>query len=214
MLRLLSTTALATTLVCTAGVWTAVTLPTGDTEPPLRFEVELDGVKFAADAGAKIQVEVAGKKVALTVSILPTRQFAAAGIAFEFPADMSYEFDGDDDLNMWTLDGGSCQIMVQQLAAGSAEELAEMILHEILGEQAVQAQKPEKIKLQLGSKKVDALRGEATRGPFGEVWTAYGIDVQGRPIILLLQELIDEDEEPTGEMHRILDHLARTFRKS
>lgn len=182
-------------------------------EPALQLEIVIGGAKFDGEAGRELEVTVDGKPVELTVHVKPHRRFAAAGVAFDYPRGMRFGFESEDGVDMWTLVGESCLVMVQKLPAGKGAELAKIVLDEILAESEGETTAPERTRLRLGTAELEAWQGRVAQEEedWFESWTVCGLDVGGRPVMLLLQDMPDAAGETTDEIRALLALLAKTF---
>ncbi|MCA8948970.1 MAG: hypothetical protein KDE27_05675 [Planctomycetes bacterium] len=188
-----------------------ITRPPSD-EPPLRLTIELDGRTYDGEAGRELEVTAGGKKLTLRVGLKDTRVFAEAGIRFEFERGMLWDFHSEDGVDSWSLEGKSCIALVQRLAEGEAEDLAPIVLREILASSTDDAPEPEKTTVTLGDRQVPAWRASVESEDLVESWLTIGVQAAGRPVVISLQDFPDEADGVTDEIRRFRALLEKTFR--
>lgn len=207
-LSLLAAFALLATIAVTAGPFRG---GDDDEAPPLQFELVINGVAHAAEEGRPFEFEIDNRKVKAAIRVKPTRRFAANGVSFDFPRGLEYEFEGEDGLTTYTLSGGSALVMLQMFEAGDAQAYAKTILEETLAAMEEDS-RPQAHGLLLGGATLPALRGVHDDGDIQMNWITCGIDVGSRPVVLFLQDMLDDDGTASAEMEQILQLLGKTFR--
>lgn len=174
--------------------------------PPYLLELELDGQRHALIDGTRVTLPIAGKQVAVKVSVAPVRRFDAAGVQFDFPRDMPFEYEHSEDEQIWTLDGTDVTLMV----------FAYRIVQPGLAARTLRAMvrdaESRDTELVLGgrgfaARTVDHLVAETM---FRHV--AVDLVHEDRSLMLMLQATLDDDGKPTAEYHAVLELLAKTFR--
>lgn len=182
-------------------------------EPPLRMVLTLDGTEHAIVDGKEAAIEVDGKKVRVKANVLPVRTFEGAGIRFDFPRDMAWAHDPDENAETWTLDGDDFVIHVNAFPSGDPLEIAEQTVKQIaltLDEGA--KPKPVRSEFQLGMLTCSAYSVEVGLAGFGMSMTAIALPMKDRPVVILLQRSVEEQDENKAETQQVLELLRTTFR--
>lgn len=154
-------------------------------------------------------VKVGDREVKLVARVLPTRRFAAAGIGFEYPTGMAFEFDGEDGARSWSFDGNDVVLTVQSFEAVELDEIANDALTNLRQAFAVEKE-PVQRKVNLGGKERVARGIEAELA--GEVISYQVVPIVGPKggILVMLQDSAPL-ERPSAELKGLLDLLAKTF---
>ncbi|MBL8738736.1 MAG: hypothetical protein JNL12_20070 [Planctomycetes bacterium] len=180
--------------------------------PKRQIEVVVDGVPHRMLDGGEIVVKAGDRELKVSARVWPTRRFAAAGIGFEYPTDMGFEFEGDEGdegVSHWTLDGSNVVMIVQQFQAGETDELAQTVLSSV-NEQFGGDGKLSPAKVTLGGKDLAAHRVGFEVA--GHALTYYAVPIVGAKgsVVLMLQDSAPFDQ-PSEEMKGVLELLAKTF---
>jgi hypothetical protein len=183
---------------------------TGFAEPPLRLTLHIDGAEHELIDGKEATFAVGGKELKVKAVVHPCRRFDAQGLAFDFPRDMAFEHEPEDEFESWTLDGNSCVLLIHAHQAGEAEAMAAVTTQTTLTTIDKKA-KINKVEVTLGGRKYQGVRGRATTLGTTLEYTGVGIMVGERPFVLMLQESLGDDGKGTAEGRTVLDLLARTL---
>ncbi|QDV07962.1 hypothetical protein Poly30_34980 [Planctomycetes bacterium Poly30] len=122
------TTPSTTRLLPIAGMALAFAAPTffqsdHTSEPPTRFVLTIDGDTHSMIAGEPLELLMGDRKHTLSLEEADTRIVQAAGLRFEYPRMMSFEYEKDLFSKIWTLDGNDAVVMVFEFPiAPSVEE--------------------------------------------------------------------------------------------
>jgi hypothetical protein len=178
-------------------------------EPKRQLEVVVDGVPCRVAEGGEAVVKVGDREVKLVARVLPTRRFAAAGIGFEYPTGMAFEFDGEDGARSWSFDGNDVVLTVQSFEAVELDEIANDVLTNLRQAFAVEKE-PVQRKIDLGGKERVARGIEAELA--GEVISYQVVPIVGPKggILVMLQDSAPL-ARPSAELKGLLDLLAKTF---
>jgi hypothetical protein len=204
-------------MACIALLSTALVIPRlqqpAANEPPLRIELQIGAEKHAFVDGQEAELTIAGKPVKVKATVAATRRFEGGGIAFEFPRDMAFDHDQEDNLETWTLDGNDIVILVHRHSEGAAAAIAADTLASMLTALDPEAEKAKPCKLKLGGKEFDGVQGrvEMMDGLAVMEVQAAGVRVGTGSVVLMVQRAIDDGSEASGELERVLDLLAKTF---
>jgi hypothetical protein len=147
-------------------------------------------------------------------ALLPA-MFAAGGVAFDYPRDMAFEFEDDGVLQIWTLDGGDLNVMVQRSQLDKADEFVADTLTglaanfaEVLNDEP---QKPEPCVVAAGSVDRPAQRVRFAIAEHPMTFTAFGLDLGKGCVVVMLQDSCGADGAPSAEHEAFLRLLATTF---
>lgn len=180
-------------------------------EPPLRLEVRVGDSRQRVDAGTAAQIVVDGKPVTLQVDILPTRRFNEAGLRFEYPAHMPWEHDPP---SMWTLDGNNATVIIHRGEAGddsSADDLLDNMESSLKSKT-----KPRRSDVELGLRS-GTVRGRVATMAFSSSrirTEAYVVGPASRPVLLMLQDALDDNGKATAEFIELRRLLVDTLEVS
>jgi hypothetical protein len=183
-----------------------------DGAPPLRVVLRVDGVEHVFSDGEQRELPVGDKKLRVAVAVAAERRFDAAGVRFDFPREMTFEYEQEDHAETWTLDGDDCTLLLQSFEAGEPDELAKGVLMETLDALEPSSAKPEPVAIRLGDKSFTGLRGRAvfTILEIHIELTVVGFRVGDRSVVLVVQNTTD-DGEPSTETDHMFQLLERTF---
>lgn len=201
-------------LLLTFPAWPAVRAdsPPEKSEPPLELEVELDGKVVAALANQPTEVVVGDKKLKLKVTAKPWRTFRAAGIEFRYPSGHRFEYEENETLRTWTLDGNDNTITV---IFNDAEDL-DSVTKEFLEGVEEGLPNPKRTKsprpLRLGGREVTGTRFQASVADQILVQDIYGLKVKNGVVFLILADLPEKADRPTAETESAIKQVAESFR--
>lgn len=178
-------------------------------EPKRQLEVVLDGVAHRVPEGGETVVKVGDREVKLLARVLPTRRFAAAGVTFDVPTDMSFESEDDESLRSWTFDGNNVVLTVQRFAEGDADEIAKLTI-DAVREQFQGDRDPVVGKVNLGGKDFVAhcLDLSVAGNPICYRWVPI---VGAKESLMLVLQDSSVLGSPTPELKNVMDLLAKTF---
>lgn len=185
--------------------------------PPLRLTVTVGGVAHQLVDGVEQVVDVAGAPTKLRVDVAPLRRFAAAGVAFDYPRDMAFEFEETGVLQTWTLEGSDLTVMVSRFQMGEADEFVADTLGQMAANFAeIEGDEPEKLEpCVVVAGGVDRA-GQRVRFTIAEqpmMNKAFGLDLgKGKGcVMVMLQDSCGEDGAPSAEHEAFLALLAKSF---
>ncbi len=178
-------------------------------EPKRQLEVVVDGVAHRLGDGGEVAVKVGDREVKLLARVLPTRRFAAAGIAFEYPTNMAFEFEADEPMRSWTFDGNNVVLTVQHFGELEAEEIAKEVVAN-LGAQLDADTPSVDRKLDLGGKEHTARCLEVAIAGNVVCYRVVPVVSPKGGVLLMLQDSATLDR-PSDELKAVLDLLAKTF---
>ena len=181
------------------------------TEPPLQMKLHMDGQQFALVPGVETEIAIGDRRSKVKIVVEPHRHFQGAGIEFDYPAEMAFEYEGGAP-EMWTLDGANVVVHVHRHGTGKARPMMRATLTGMLATLDEEAKPPERSELTLGATKREVLIGKASVGPATICVTAIGIDVGDDAIVLMVQDTLADDGSQSAECKRVLEVLAKTFK--
>lgn len=187
----------------------AVAGPPASDEPPLRLSLRIGEQTHALVDGKEATIEVAGKATKVTVSVDPLRRFDGAGVQFDYPRSMGFEFEEEAGLAGWTLDGNDTTVLVHQHQEGDAPAVARDTLTSVASS-FDEAAKITPHELRLGGKPVAGFTVTAEIGGHAIRWFAVGLEVAGKTVVLTVQDSL-RDGKQSAETTRMFELLATTF---
>ena len=117
-----------------AGIALAFAAPTlfqsdSTAAPPARFVLSIDGAPHPMVAGEPLELLIGDQKHVLSLEEKDTRILQAAGLRFEYPRMMSFEYQKDTGSRIWTLHGNDSVVMVFKFPFATSPEdfIAEQI---------------------------------------------------------------------------------------
>lgn len=180
--------------------------------PPFRLTVTIDGVEHQLVDGVAKRIELGGKQVALKADVAPLRHFAAAGVEFDFPRDMAFEFESSTVLRSWTLEGSDVTVMMHALAAGTAEDMIRGVLAGLAEIGGGAAAQPEQCTVRYEGADHPAKRAVVELGGTTIEDIVFGLDRDDADsVVVVLQHNLGEDGERTAECQRLLELFERTL---
>ena len=180
-------------------------------EPPLQLALELDGKEHLLSAGEETTIDVGGAKVRAKVRVLPLRHFQAAGIAFDYPQDMTWSHEKD---NTWHLNRADLRLSVWSFASGDALKHA-AVLVQATAKSLGGAEAPvEAVQLPSNGGPRSGLRALAATkdGRLSRHVEAYGLTVAGKSVVLMLIGSPEDFATPEASGALLRDQIARTLR--
>lgn len=179
--------------------------------PPIAYTLEINGRPYVVVPDKPLTIEGEFKNPTLTLRVAKTRTFRAAGIAFDYPADFTYEADvSDPEVRTWTMSGNDVTLIVFQFSDEvTSEELADSTAEAL----AVEQVDSQPIKLKLGD---NAHAGVRTTMQFATqtlIQQTVGLPSSGSGSrILVIQEVRTEGEAEAAELPATLQLLSSSFK--
>ncbi|MCK5940456.1 MAG: hypothetical protein KAI24_00700 [Planctomycetes bacterium] len=204
-----------TILFAAAGLFAGAGLPLLDDtkQPPLQIELTIDGQRHELVAGTPAKVRIGDAEHVLVATPKATRQFAAAGVAFEYAAGMGFEYESDEEFDMrtWTLDGSDTTVLVYEFTDGSTTPMARSVLAGTANQFEPDA-KIDELRLSIGGKQQTTYKVVVDISD--EPVAFYTFDPAGchGRIVVMIQDMLDENGATTAETKQLLTLLDKTFR--
>jgi len=176
--------------------------------PPTRLDVRIGDQRILLEAGQTVEVHIDGKPIKLHVAELPTRQFADAGIRFEYPRHFPWEH---EPARTWTLDGNNAVVIVTQGDKGE-DTTADELLDGIEENLKQQRKGPrERVVLETRQGRVSGVATTITLASSRLRNEAYVLEGTSTLVILLLQDSLDDDGHASAEFIDMRKRLAATL---
>lgn len=180
-------------------------------EPPVRMKLLIDGQEHAIVEGVESEIAIGEKKSKVKLVFEPHRHFNAAGLEFDFPRTMAFDYDSSEP-ESWTLDGNDVVVHIHRHGVGKVGPMMRGTLVAMLSSLDEDAEPPVRHEWTIGGKKLSGLRGRASVGPATIEVTAVGLEVGGDAIVLMVQDTVGEDGAQSAECKRVLEMLERTLK--
>ncbi len=199
------------TLVTFAGVVLGSIVSADDTtEPPLSYTLEVDGQKFLLNADKTVILKGDFQNPKVTLRAAATRRFEHDNIAFDYPANFTFEADlSEPGIRTWTLSGNNVTLMLfdfeqpvkpAELIASTAEAL----------EANVDRMEPTTLKF--GSLTADGQSGLLKVGTVVLTYTVVALPAtEGKIRLFIVQDLPKDNGESSDEKTAILKMLDESF---
>ncbi len=202
---------------CSIGLLLMTGIAVGQTdeskEPPLKYEIQLDGTKIVAAEG-EIRT-VSGRFEDPKIKIVPRsfRDFPYMGVAFSYPREYVFEADLSDDLaKSWSLSGRDLTILLFDVAEEmSTLDFGRSMLSE-LGQDPSKT-KTKNIKAKFGNLE---LPGSSLEVVFGS--TVLRVEIMklpsesGQTKLIVLQDALNESGKHSQESAEAIAKLKSTFK--
>ncbi|MCA9074869.1 MAG: hypothetical protein KDA93_07545 [Planctomycetaceae bacterium] len=198
------------TLVCLSIH--AMALADDSTEPPLTYTLEVDGKKFLLNADKTVILKGSFNNPKVTLRASETRRFEQDDIAFNYPANFTFEADlSDPDVRTWTMSGNNVTLMLfgfdgpvtpTELINSTAQTL----------KTTVEQLKPTSLKL--GSLTSEGQTASLTLGEASLSYTVVTIPTaEGKGRLLVVQDVPGDDGKPSEEFTTVVKMLEESFSK-
>ncbi len=89
----------------------------GAMEPKNRFEITIDGKTYPVVEGQLLKLESTLSKPSISVKLSDRKKFEAASLSFDYPKHLSFEYEKDSGVTVWTLNGNSLVITLFDIDA-------------------------------------------------------------------------------------------------
>ncbi len=199
-------------LAVVAAIAVAVPMPRHNpqAEPAYRLSVEIDGVVVPLVDGERGEVTIGDRKLPIRATVLPTRILDAKGVRFEFPRAMAFEAELSNHYDHWSLDGGDCTILLDRFSGIDAPSPGDM-LDSIAGHTAGGVKDQQPTEWTLGRLSAKGVVGTLTIAGTGIQNTVLRFEAAGATYLLVVQDTLDDQGQPTEESKRVRRILEQTF---
>src|ERR1700729_1648265 len=89
-------------------------------EPKNNFEVLVNGKKYIVPEGEQLKLEGTISNPTISIKESDRKKFESAGIAFEYPKHLSFEFEKSEGYKNWTLTGNDFVVMLFEIDGKTA----------------------------------------------------------------------------------------------
>ncbi len=180
------------------------------TEPPVTYTLEVNGQKYLLSADKTVILKGSFQNPKVTLRASSTRRFVHDGIAFDYPANFTFEADlSDPGIRTWTMSGNNVTLMLfdfdepvkpTELIASTAESLKTNV------------DRMESTSLKLGTLNA---KGQSALLKVGDVALSYTVlampAAAGKSRLLIVQDLPQDNGQPSNERTDILKMLGDSF---
>lgn len=179
-------------------------------EPPLNLTLIIDGKQFPTELGQQKVITGEFKNPTIVVRAAETRQFAYGGIAFDYPANFTWEAEVDENIyKCWTVSGNDSKIMYFVLGTDFTPELFVKQMTQQFGADNL---RDEPVTREFGKTKLKGKRMIIKSGGIEIVQDALAIPApENQWRMLVLQDVVPERTPELEEPKRVLELLSKTF---
>lgn len=182
-----------------------------EVEPPLELIIEAGDQQVIATAGEPFVVKWRGEQIPMRIVPRDYRVLNTGKVRFRYPAAHSFEFNRDGTSRLWTLDGNSNVIILEQTPRRPAFLMLKAREWEIAAQFGELVRTRENVSLRLGGRE---LRGRRVVTQIaGEViqQDVYALSTRTATFILVIQDSLTDEEEMTAETQSVLSMLQESF---
>ncbi|MGK0264362.1 MAG: hypothetical protein ACI8UD_003023 [Planctomycetota bacterium] len=201
-----------TLLVTLAGIATGFALPHADPtqEPPLHFDVQIDGATHPVAEGKKTSIKIGDAEHQLTVAVSPLRHFEAHGMQFNYPRNANFEYELDNGTESWTLETNNLTLILHHFGFVGGKATAKSMLDSMLeGFKTDARAKPRN--LVFGSKTYQGTRATMTIGDSDLEVTTIGFDLNGKAVVITIQNMLTDDGKLAPDSVAAMAVIQKTF---
>jgi hypothetical protein len=87
----------------------------GAVEPKNRFELVVNGKTYQAIEGELLRLDSTVSKPSIYIKLSDRKKFETAFLSFDYPRHLSFEYEKDTGLKIWTLNGNSLVVTLFEL---------------------------------------------------------------------------------------------------
>ncbi|QDV75076.1 hypothetical protein [Botrimarina mediterranea] len=115
---------------------------------------------YNVPVGKAFAVRVAGERVTLRIEMLDEKAFDAAGVSFRYPMSLEAgESSGDAGVRVWTLQGRTTAVMLQQYGDDlDAKSLRDVLAENLVASAGKDSEKPKTVRLTTPGRAYDGLQ--------------------------------------------------------
>ncbi len=182
-------------------------------EPPLRFFLESGSDRQEVLLDQPFELQLGEQKKIHVLRIQPHRRLETEDLSFEYPRHMTFEYDSEDRITQWILDGIDFSLTVQRYAqAGDPATLVENVVDAVREEFGDAVVDQDEIRITFRDRRmwVQRLHIELA-GTKIQIVVHPLHEVEDRVYVVLLQDTLTEAGETTSERASVLDTLEKTL---
>ncbi|MCB9916126.1 MAG: hypothetical protein H6828_13440 [Planctomycetes bacterium] len=191
----------------------ALFLPRTDLEhePPLRLALQVGDSSQRVLLDRPFVLELGGERHDARITALPERRFEAHGVRFDYPAEMTYEFEPGRYIQVVTLEGPDSVFMLQFYGPGATPaELAQVLVDGTREQYEGFEVEQEQLELELAGAEREVHRLTVAMGEVAFRQDFVAFELAEGPLVVLLQSNLDDD----GELGERAAHALATFSDS
>lgn len=185
----------------------------GDTDrAAIALVVEIGDQKIEAELGHPFHVQIEGKTVRMRVTAKPTRTFNHAGVSFEYPRDMDFEFNNRTaGAKVWSLDGNDVVLMVQHFASVPTGKGAALLAKGAARRFGSLVTQTSKTQMSLGGHELKGVRLDASVSGARIALQFFDLPSKEGAVVLVLQDSLADDGNHSQEFEAIVPVLSKTL---
>lgn len=180
-------------------------------EPGRTIELRLDGRVYTLREGEPLQLDGTFDNPRVTAQIADTRIFTLGSLSFEYPQQFLYEYEEDDGMHTWTLEGNAISIMLFHYPGEAATEstLDEFVTG--MSSEFSTAPVVATIEKKFGDRTLRGRRlGIETNGVRVH-YEIFSLDTDNGMTLLAFNDVLGDDGRPSEESNQTQALLARTI---
>lgn len=170
--------------------------------------IEIDGKEHTVTLGETSKLPVDGKQHLIKVTLDPLTEFNQAGIKFNYPSKLHFEFEAlSKEVRQWNIDGNNTAIIVQEYTIPTTkEELLDAFKeqYELMNAKVNES----KIVFKASNHTLEGVVFNINMGSIILVQELYILLKGKNTSVLLLQDLPNDDGSHTGEFVTIKNMIA------
>lgn len=171
-------------------------------DEPEQARLTIGADVYNVPIGKAFAVRIGGERVTLRIDPLAERSFEAAGVSFSYPNGLDpSEPAGGDGVKVWTLQGRSAAVMLQQYAPGlDLKSLRDVLVENIVEREKAGANKPQTVKLTGAERAYEGVQlryGTPAKGAAPATETVQNVFTFANPAGVFA--LVVQDTHPQGE---------------
>lgn len=182
-------------------------------EPPLRFFLESGSDRQEILLDRPFELQLGEQKKIHVLRMQPHRRLETRDLSFEYPRHMTFEYDSEDRITQWFLDGIDFRLTVQRYArALDPDSLVKLVADAVREEFGNAVTDQEEIMLTFKDKLTWGQRLDIELAGTKIQIVVHALhQVEDRVYVVLLQDTLTEDGETTQERAVVLDALEKTL---
>lgn len=183
-------------------------------EPSLVFYFDVGGKRVPLELDTPFSTQILGGAKAATLRLEPHREFAYAGLRFQYPREYTFEAKVDSPkVATWTLSGNACTLMVHRYRAESnAEALQRSVVDEILKAFGPSKKKESPVQLALRDTTLRGIRIDVELATAQIQQDVYAFRSGSNVTVLIVQDALGEDGKSTVDRVRTEKLLRESLR--
>jgi len=178
-------------------------------QPKQTFILKINGKEYLLNEGEELKIDSFLNKPVISISLPDYKTFIAKPVSFQYPHNMAYEFEKEEGVSTWTLNGNELVIMFFEFAEEvKAESLAKEMMKKF-GEKNCQLGNTSK---KLGGKTLNGKKLNISLA--GQKLTMDLLEVKlgdGKSRLLVFQDSVEDFDNPSEEAATTLKLIDNTI---